>query len=277
MTYKTLLVHIDDSARSSARIDFALDLARRWDAHLIGLYIVCQDLFEPLRRPDEPLKLAVHERLGEERRREAETAFLEAAELAGRSVEWRAPAGPATDAAILHARHADLLILGQFAPHDRSTFVARHFIEDLLMAGGRPAIVVPYAGQFHSCGDNVLIAWDGGREAARALSDALPLLRRARFVTVETVERKHQDPDRTPAGVDVAAYLERHGVRASFSTTPHGATTGVGVTLLNRASDLHADLLVMGAYSHTRVHERVLGGATRTLLETMTVPVLMSH
>ncbi|KVT41265.1 universal stress protein [Burkholderia ubonensis] len=277
MSYKTLLVHVDDSQRSSMRIDLALDLAGRWNAHLIGLYVVCQDLFEPLRRPDEPLKLAVYERLCEERQKQAEERFLEAAERAGRSVEWRAPAGPATETAILHARHADLLVLGQTDPHDRMTYVAHNFIEDMVMGSGRPAIVVPYAGKVRTFGENVLVAWDGGREAARAVADALPLLEHARFVTVETVERGHPDPDKTPAGVDVAAYLERHGVRASFSTTPRGTGVGTGATLLNRASDLHADLLVMGNYSHTRMHERVLGGATRTILETMTVPVLMSH
>ena len=89
--------------------------------------------------------------------------------------------------------------------------------------------------------------------------------------------RGQPDPDKTPAGVDVAAYLERHGIRASFSTTPRERSVSVGATLLNRATDLHADLLVMGLYSHARMHERVLGGATRTILETMTVPVLLSH
>ena len=79
------------------------------------------------------------------------------------------------------------------------------------------------------------------------------------------------------AGVDVAAYLERHGIRASFSTTPRQLSVSVGATLLNRVTDVHADLLVMGLYSHARMHERVLGGATRTILETMTVPVLLSH
>ncbi|MGU7772168.1 universal stress protein [Burkholderia sp. MR1-5-21] len=277
MNYKTLLVHLDDSRRCNARIDLALDLAGRWNAHLIGLYVVCQDMFEPLRRPDEPLKLAVYERLCEERRTQAEERFLDAAERAGRSVEWRAPAGPATEAAILHARHADLLVLGQLDPQDRLTYIARHFVDDVVTGSGRPAIVVPYAGVVRSLGENILVAWDGGREAARAVADALPLLEHARFVTVETVERGHPDPDKTPAGIDVAAYLERHGVRASISTTPREAGIGTGVTLLNRASDLHADLLVMGNYSHTRMHERVLGGATRTILETMTVPVLMSH
>ncbi|MBY4766505.1 universal stress protein [Burkholderia ambifaria] len=277
MSYKTLLVHLDDSDRCKARVNLALELAGRWNAHLIGLYAVCQDLFEPLRRPDEPLKLAVYERLCEQRRKDAEERFLMAAERAGRSVEWQAPAGDVTGTAILHARHADLLVLGQENPDDRMTFVARHFVEDVVMGSGRPAIVVPYAGDVRTLGENVLIAWDGGREAARATADALPLLTRARFVHVETVTRGHPDPDETPAGVDVAAYLERHGIRASFSTTPRERSVSVGATLLNRVTDVHADLLVMGLYSHARMHERVLGGATRTILETMTVPVLLSH
>ncbi|MBR8175480.1 universal stress protein [Burkholderia ambifaria] len=277
MSYKTLLVHLDDSDRCKARVNLALELAGRWNAHLIGLYAVCQDLLEPLRRPDEPLKLAVYERLCEQRRKDAEERFLMAAERAGRSVEWQAPAGDVTGTAILHARHADLLVLGQENPDDRMTFVARHFVEDVVMGSGRPAIVVPYAGDVRTLGENVLIGWDGGREAARATADALPLLTRARFVHVETVTRGHPDPDETPAGVDVAAYLERHGIRASFSTTPRERSVSVGATLLNRVTDVHADLLVMGLYSHARMHERVLGGATRTILETMTVPVLLSH
>ncbi|MBR8067620.1 universal stress protein, partial [Burkholderia ambifaria] len=265
MSYKTLLVHLDDSDRCNARVNLALELAGRWNAHLIGLYAVCQDLFEPLRRPDEPLKLAVYERLCEQRRKDAEERFLMAAERAGRSVEWQAPAGDVTAAAILHARHADLLILGQEDPDDRMTYVARHFVEDVVMGSGRPAIVVPYAGDVRTLGENVLIGWDGGREAARATADALPLLARARFVHVETVTRGHPDPDETPAGVDVAAYLERHGIRASFSTTPRERSVSAGATLLNRVTDVHADLLVMGLYSHARMHERVLGGATRTI------------
>ncbi|MET3555008.1 universal stress protein [Burkholderia sp. 567] len=277
MSYKTLLVHLDDSDRCKARVNLALELAGRWNAHLIGLYAVCQDLFEPLRRPDEPLKLAVYERLCEQRRKDAEERFLMAAERAGRSVEWQAPAGDVTGTAILHARHADLLVLGQENPDDRMTFVARHFVEDVVMGSGRPAIVVPYAGDVRTLGENVLIGWDGGREAARATADALPLLTRARFVHVETVTRGHPDPDETPAGVDVAAYLERHGIRASFSTTPRERSVSVGAMLLNRVTDVHADLLVMGLYSHARMHERVLGGATRTILEAMTVPVLLSH
>jgi nucleotide-binding universal stress UspA family protein len=275
MTYKTLLVHIDDSRRSDARVEFALDLARKYDAHLIGLYVVCQDLLRPLFKRDESLRLAVNEAQSVARQQRAHEHFVAAAERAGCRFEWRAPPGPALDAATLHARHADLTIFGQYDPQDDASYIARNFLEDLVMSAGRPMLVLPHAGRIGSCGENVLIAWDGSREAARAVADAMPTLERARFVTVETVQ-KHKDDDE-PIGIDVAAYLKRHGVKAGFSSTPRAGGLNTGGTLLNRLTDLHADLLVMGAYGHARAQEWVLGGVTRTMLETMTVPVLMSH
>ncbi|GAB7521069.1 universal stress protein [Paraburkholderia sp. 2C] len=285
MSYKTLLVHIDDSRHSTARVAVALDLAQRFDAHLIGLYIVSQDLFQPLFRFDDSLNLSTLEEQHVQRQLSAQTAFLDAAQRAARNVEWRAPPGPAIETATLHARHADLLILGQRNPEDPASYVARHFIEDLLMESGRPALVLPYAGNVAATlGENVVIAWDGSREAARALSDSLALIKRARFVTIESVgsHGRSGTPENAPnhepaATIDVAAFLERHGIRASFSTTPAVAGVSTGATLLNRVADLHADLLVMGAFGHPRAQERVLGGVTRTMLESMTVPVLMSH
>jgi nucleotide-binding universal stress UspA family protein len=103
------------------------------------------------------------------------------------------------------------------------------------------------------------------------------LLQRARHVGVEIVRHRAQHDGDAPEGIDVAAWLDAHGVQASFSTTPHHIGVGTGATLLNRASDLHADLLVMGVYGHARARERVFGGVTRTMLESMAVPVLMSH
>jgi len=156
-----------------------------------------------------------------------------------------------------------------------ASFVARDFVEDVVINCGRPVIVLPYAGRTPPFGENVVVAWDGSREAARALADALPILRRARFVTVSIVE-KH--PDRKePAGFDAAGYLERHGIRAGFASIPRVSGVSTGATLLNQVTALHADLLVMGAYGHARAAEHVLGGVTRALLGTMTVPVLMSH
>lgn len=279
MSYKTLLVHLDDSRRCETRVALALDLARRWDAHLIGLYLVAQDIAEPLPGDDAGQVAGLVASLAAqaaERRARAEHAFAAAAGQAGRTVEWRAPAGQPLDVATLHARHADLLILGQPDPHDPASYVERNFVGDLVLAAGRPALVIPRAGAVPTLGENVLVAWDGSREAARALADALPLLRRARFVAVDIVKRT-DDYAAAPGAIDVAAWLATHGVRASFSTTPRHGIAGTGATLLNRASDLHADLLVMGAYGHSRARERVWGGVTRTMLESMTVPVLMAH
>ncbi|MEX3958993.1 universal stress protein [Trinickia sp. EG282A] len=275
MTYKTLLVHIDDSRKSHERVSFALDLALKYDACLIGLYVVCQDLFRPLLKGDESLVPAALEAQHAERANRAHDRFITAAEQAGCSFEWRAPPGPALDEAVLHARHADLVILGQEDPDDQDSYVARDFVEDMVMNVGRPVIVLPYAGHVATFGENIVVAWDGSREAARALADSIPILKRARFVTVCTVEKY---PDReAPAGFDVAGYLERHGVRAAFKSIPRISGVGTGETLLNQVSDTHADLLVMGAYAHARARERVLGGVTHALLRTMTVPVLMSH
>ena len=123
----------------------------------------------------------------------------------------------------------------------------------------------------------MLVAWNASRAATRAINDAMPLLAGAETVTVLCV-----DPDEDSRahgevpGMDIAAHLARHGVKASVESTVSGGI-GVGNALLSRASDIGADLLVMGAYGHTRVRELLLGGATRTILKSMTLPVLMAH
>jgi len=276
MNYKTLLVHIDDSHYSEKRAELAFGLAQRWDAHVIGLYIVCQDMFRPFFRRDENARLVHLEARYAERERKAQDAFLTAAARAGLAAEWRAPAGQALDTAMLHARHADLLVLGQEDAKDPASYIERNFVGNLVLGAGRPAIVVPHAGVIRTFAENVLIAWDGSREAARAMADALPLLKRARFVGVDMVQGGERRAY-VSEGLDVAAWLDAHGVRASFSATPRRGLAGTGATLLNRIADLHADLLVMGAYGHSRARERAFGGVTRTALESMTVPVLMAH
>ncbi|BCQ28539.1 hypothetical protein NK8_67290 (plasmid) [Caballeronia sp. NK8] len=179
------------------------------------------------------------------------------------------------DAATLHGRHADVIVLGQDDPDDPAAFVARHFVEDVVMGVGRPVLLVPRAGDIRTIGENVVIAWDDSREAARAVADALPLLHLARFVEIMTVERRRNEE--APAGIEISAYLDRQGVRASFSSTPriHGENTGM--TLTDRANSVHANMLVAGAYAHSRGLEIVLGGVTRTLHEMSTLPVLLSH
>jgi len=275
MSYKTLLVHLDDSRHSDARLEFALGLAVAYDAHLIGLYVVCQEMTRPMFIHGENFLLAVAEAQATARETRAHDHFIEAAQRAGCRYEWRAPDESPVDAVTLNARHADLLIFGQYDSADPSSYIAQHFLDDLLMSCGRPAIVLPATGQPSTFADNVVIAWDGSREAARALSDALPLLRAASFVTVVEVPRhpRHAETE----GIDISAYLERHGIRASFLALPRTSRQNEGTALLSHLNTLHADLLVMGAFGHTRAHERILGGVTRTMLESMTTPVLMSH
>jgi len=275
MSYKTILVHVDDSQRSDARVEFAVDFALKHDAHLIGLYVVCQDLLRPLFRRDESLNLAVNEAQSAERQQRARDHFSAAAQRAGVNSEWRAPPGSAIENATLHARHADLLILGQQDPADPATYIARHFLEDILMGSGRPAILLPYAGRVERFGDTVLIAWDGGLAAARAVEDALPILQRAHFVNIVCVIRHPEEGQ--PAGLDLATYLERQNVRAGFTSLLHVSGVSRGAMLLNALADTNSDLLVLGAYGHARAEERVLGGVTRTILESMITPVFMSH
>ncbi|WP_438392409.1 universal stress protein [Caballeronia sp. DA-9] len=275
MNYATMLVHIDDSLCSDARVDFAVELARKHNAHLIGLYIVCQDLLRPMFRPDESLDLATNEKQAAQRLARARDYFTEAARRAGIASEWRAPPGPAVETAILHARHADLLIYGQRDPADPAAYIARNFPDDVLLESGRPMILLPYAGNTERFAGTVLIAWDGGPAAARAVADALPFLRLANFVEIAVVEQHNHETVAT--GMELAAYLERHRVRAGVLTLPRVSGVSTGATLLNALTDTHSDLLVLGAYGHARVREIVLGGVTRTMLESMTTPVFMSH
>src|SRR5215471_6305021 len=142
---------------------------------------------------------------------------------------------------------------------------------------GRPILVVPYVGNFADLGRRVVIGWNASREAARAVNDAMPLLTSAETVTVLTI-----DPREGPRahgelpGADISLHLARHGVKAEIERTV-SADLPVGEVLLSRVADLGADLLVMGAYGHSRARELLLGGATRSLLRSMTLPVLMSH
>jgi nucleotide-binding universal stress UspA family protein len=259
----------------------AAALAERFSAHLVGLY--------PLPTPQMPghfgyFDPALLDPLFVELRERARSAAVKVREafdhatgLRGLSAEWREiPEGPDADPA-LHARYADLAILGQLDPDRAETELIRPRPEQVALASGRPVLIVPYAGHFDNVGRRVLIAWNATREAARAVSDAMPLLTSAELVTVLTI-----DPREGPhghgelPGADIGLHLARHGVKAQIERTV-SAGMPVGEVLLSRVADLGADLIVMGAYGHSRAREVLLGGATRSVLRSMTVPVLMSH
>jgi nucleotide-binding universal stress UspA family protein len=214
--------------------------------------------------------------------REAERAdafeerFREELNLRGLKGEWHIV--DHTDLAELTelAETADLAILGQY-PGEDTDGVTWLRPDHVVTAAGRPVLVIPYAGTFARVGSWVLVAWDGTREANRALHDALPLIRHAEAVTVLYVGTQDSDLDRERPRLErVIHHLHRHGVKARPEESPRGDIP-ISDVLLSRAADLGADMIVAGAYHHSQLRETLLGGVSRDLLDHMTVPVLMSH
>jgi nucleotide-binding universal stress UspA family protein len=283
MDYRDILVVLDEDERSRQRIAIAAFLAERFGAHLVGLYLKVGR--EPPGRFDQfyaetPLFRPIYEELEERIRTQAEAArgfFEEVVTRSSLSAEWRVASGyPALQAA-LHARYADLTILGQIDPGDPWSPLLHPAPEEVTLAAGRPVLVVPYVGNFENVGRRVLVGWDGSREATRAVADAMPLLTAASSVTVMTVDaQKDGSGHGELPGADIALHLARHGVVVDVERTV-SAGIGIGNTLLSRAGDLDIDLLIMGAYGHSRVRELLLGGVTKTVLASAIVPVLMAH
>ena len=148
-------------------------------------------------------------------------------------------------------------------------------VEAALFDSGRPMLVVPYIQRNGLRLDRILLCWDGSRSSARAVADALPFLRRAKAVEVVTVASEPAKSDEM-RGADIAHHLARHGVKVELKRIVT-AETDVASTILSHAADSSADFLVMGGYGHSRLREFILGGVTREILASMTVPVLMSH
>jgi nucleotide-binding universal stress UspA family protein len=279
MSYKSICVHLDTSVPARSRLETALQLAQRFHARLTGLfstYVPPRNAFVVMAGTAE--YYAEHERQRHERASALERVFH--AELARAKVEgqWIAADGYANDVVPPYARLADLVVLGQTNPADPESFVAEQFVERVVLSAGRPVLLVPSMGRFAAPGRHVLVAWDGSREATRAIHDALPFLKQAAKVSLLTVHSLRDQPPRDRiAGTDVALILARHGVKIEVRELTVEHDTPVGDALLSQVSELDCDMMVMGAYAHSRLHEIILGGATRTLLQSMTVPVLFSH
>jgi nucleotide-binding universal stress UspA family protein len=279
MTLKDILVIVDETPSAEARLDVALALAADHDAHLTGLYIsspvslpsyVESFLTEEMRASWEAEESA--------RAVDAGARFTERLSRAGRLArsEWRVVTGATSEVAATHGRYADLVVVGQLDPAARRG-VPLVEPDALVFACGRPVLVVPYVGHFPTVGRRVLVGWNGSREAARAVADAMPVLEQARLVTLLAVDTAaEQADDENEPGLGIARHLAHHGIvaeAARFICEPHE----VGDTLLNYTTDLSCDLIVLGAYGQNRLRSLVLGSLTGFILEHMTVPVLLSH
>jgi nucleotide-binding universal stress UspA family protein len=282
MPLKDILVHLDATPRCAARLQLAVALARQHDAHLIGLHVV-DTVLPALALADGSGGGAMVGTLLDQLREDGlaaaagvEADFRETLRREAINGEWRLVEGILPEQVALHARYADLAVIGQLDPQ-AAVLGAGQVVEQVLFATGRPVLVVPYAGTFETLGRRVLVGWNASREAARAVNDALPILIAAESVLVLAVNPADSaNPQGEEPGADIALHLARHGVKAKVEHVTAPATPDADV-LLNKASELAADLIVVGAYGHSRLREMVLGGVTRTLLQSMTVPVIMSH
>lgn len=280
MGWKDLLVHVDGGRAADSRIGAAIDLAQAFGAHLTSLVVMEEPVVPGFVMAQVPAD-AWDTQMADLKRR-AEALAERAGKMIGRAgltIDNRIDRAMEAQVALVlsaHARHADLAILGQADPDDPQPG-GSGLVADVALGSGRPVLVIPYIGAGATLGENVVVAWDGGREAARAVNDALPMLKRARRVSVIAVNpSKRFDRHGGLAGADISLHLARHGVTVTVQEL-EVRDIGVADALLSRLADECADLLVMGAYGHSRLSETLLGGVTREILRAMTVPVLMSH
>lgn len=279
MSYKTILVHVDESIHVDARIDIAARIALAENAHLIGAATSGISMFLQQTASVDADYPAINPYLDILRQR-AGNALEKFDRMARRSgvlsFEKRLIDDEAASGMSLHAHYCDLVVIGQTDPDRPSPLLGPDFPEHVALHSGCPVLIIPYAGTFKNVGTTVLVAWDASMEARRAVRDALPLLKRAQMVQVAIINPAAQAEiyGQRP-GADIALYLARHDVKVSVREEV--SDDDIGNTLLSLAADSASDLLIMGCFGHSRLRETLLGGATRTILKSMTLPVLMSH
>jgi nucleotide-binding universal stress UspA family protein len=279
MSYKTILVHVDQSPHAAARIHIAAQIALDQGAHLVGVAMtgISRFLYQDSAIDLNRTIIAQHIDFLNDQAQQALAQFDAIAKNMGvPSIENRLVHDEAEGGLAVHARYADLVVLSQSDPDTPISGVITDLPEYVMLNCARPVLIVPHAGQFPHPGSHPLIAWDASIGATRAVTNAIPMLRRASKVTLVLINPSSQlDAHGDEPGADIATYLARHGI--NIEVVVQQTHVDIGNALLSLAADLQSDLLVMGGYGHTRFRELIIGGVTKTLLETMTLPVLMSH
>lgn len=273
---KSILVHLDASSRSAERLTLAAVLARRHQGELTACYGVLSTLLATPWAAEitDGTLMAMLSEIDQTMRSRAREQFDR---LVGDSgARWSEPGNELLLRYLVRqALTSDLLVLGQPDGSDASTgAVPAELVPMVIVDSGRPALVVPYAGTFEAMPDSVLLAWKPTREAARAVTAALPWLTRAREVHI--AQAPEGGDEQLPASAALEHWLQLHGVGGDMRCHRLPAAE-VGGALLSLAADTGAGLLAMGCYGHSRAREWVLGGVTRSILHTMTVPILMAH
>jgi nucleotide-binding universal stress UspA family protein len=274
---KDIVVNLSVGQKPSPAGDYAISVAAAFDAHLAGIAFLYDPIMPVSGAGYIPADvITTQERDSQEATRGALDRFTAACGRAGITAE---PLTLSTSFAGVGeqfgriARRFDLSIVGQAEPETNG--VEEIVAESALFESGRPLVIVPYIQRAPLKLDHVMVCWDGGRAAARAIADAMPLLRRAGRVEVVIVTDERGKRDQIE-GADMGAHLARHDLNVEVVRTALG-DIDVADVILSRAADMSTDFIVMGGYGHSRLREFVLGGATRGILRSMTVPVLMSH
>lgn len=283
MGFKTILVNLNHESRVAELVAAAAGAARPTEAHVVGLYVA-----PPLFMPSDvimPMGADFYEQQVSEHREQSErirTVFDRLTKGEPFVAEWKSKGNlamayePIAGGVIAEARAADLVVVSQ-ATDGNDPPMLTDVPQRVALESGRPVLVVPTKWGGTQYGQKIAIAWNNSREAARATFDALPFLERAKSVKLITAgESRDSDGTPTISAADVAASLARHGLKVDVEAMPQ-ISGSIGPALLASATAAGADLLVMGAYGHSRMREFILGGATRDVLKSMTVPVLMSH
>ena len=277
--YKTILVHVDESPRSAQRTAVAARLALREEAHLVGAAMTgMQTSLLPMGGYELTFEVAGFSI--DDLRAEANVS-LDAFEVAARqvgvnSIERRCIDEEPGMGISLQARYCDLVVISQTDPDQFLQPLRSGFPDYVLLNAPRPVLVLPLDATPATLGQRITVAWNGSAEAVRAIASALPLLQRARKVNLVVFDADISgELHGEVPGADIALYLARHGV--PVEVTSGGAGIDVGASLLSFAGKNEADLIVMGAYGHSRFREILLGGMTRSVLASSTIPLWMSH
>jgi nucleotide-binding universal stress UspA family protein len=280
MAYKTILVSLNELSRLPQLLGAAATAARSFGSHISGLYVIpAVQLYPSMGFEAVPQVFDGNQIYFKDNEANVRTAFEDTMKKEGLKFDLHVVQGATpsiADEVVSKGRSADLLIISATNP-DETTGVESDFVEQTVMAAGRPIMVLPFKGDVKLNFGDIVLGWNGEREAARAAFDALPILKAAKKVRIVRT-----DPQKDPAlkgsiaGADLAETLARHGVKAEATSYPTGGDDA-GHALLRCADDNGSDLIVMGAYGHSRLREYIFGGATQHVLAHLNRPVLMSH
>ncbi|NYT66682.1 universal stress protein [Alcaligenaceae bacterium] len=274
-----IAVHLGHDQGCERRLKAAIVLAKQHKAEIIGIYP--SDLMPHPGYDDNVIPAELQQVMKTQAARsrmENKAMFVEQTAAAGVKAQWRGPQGSADEVLALHSRYCDLLVMSKAENRDTVSAIIPNLPESVVMAAGRPVLMIPTVASVSTVGQRILFCWDQKRESARAFADAAPLLKQCTSLVVLSVDPNpatlsNQDiPDD-----DFSNYCMAMGYPRPIMENKSSEGYGVGNIILNTATDHGSDLIVMGAYGHSRMRQWIMGGASRTLFSSMTVPVLLSH